>query len=434
MRKVLCILILALLLTGCADPVQPAEPTESTAAESEPTTIKTQPTDTVPTDPAVRNYEDIKAIWLSQYDLWDVYLSHGTQREREDFASRMAQILDNIAGLGFNTVFLQVRPNGDSMYPSEYYPMSKYVVGQYGVEAAYDPVAIIVTLARERELSVHAWINPMRCIRTEELEAVSAQYPIRQWYDDPEKNGTYLVQSGAYWYLNPAYEEVRSLIIDGAAELLHRYHFDGLHMDDYFYPTTEESFDSAAYAEFGGGESLDEFRRENLNILVAALYSTARSGGEGVRFGISPAGNLNTVYHSQYADVYTWCAEPGYVDYICPQVYFGLEHERFDFVTVCNTWQGILAEESVALVIGMTFEKALSQEDNYAGTGQNEWKEHQDVLKRCLEYTTQLPKCRGVSVFSYQHFFDPVSGEPVVATAQERENFIPVLGELTWQP
>lgn len=430
MKKLLYILIFALLLSGCVRGGDATVPTTEPVAVT-PSMEVTQPQPTE-TEPPRLQYPDFKAIWLSQYDLWDVYLSNGTQRDRDDFTARMAQILDNIGANGFNTVLLQVRPNGDSMYPSAYYPMSKYVVGEYGREASYDPVEIIVALAKERKLSIHAWINPMRCMKTEELEALDASWQLRKWYEDPQCRGTYIVQSGTFWYLNPAYEEVRQLILDGAAELLEEYAFDGLHMDDYFYPTTDVAFDEAVYGELGSGRSLEEFRRENLNLLVSALYTATKSSGEGKLFGISPAGNITTVYNSQYADVYTWCSEPGYIDYICPQVYFGMEHQNFDFVTVCNTWQSIISEEHVALIIGMTFEKALSQEDPYAGTGRDEWKEHQDVLRRCLEYTVSLPKCRGISAFSYQHFYSPVTGEPVAGTAQEREQFIPLLQEVSW--
>ncbi len=438
MKKVLLLVILSLLLIGCGQKEMTAEP--SVQGDIPPLT-QTQPeateqTQTVPTDPPVQDISEIsdfKGIWLSQYDLTSIYTENGVQRDESDFVSRVAEVLDNIKNQGFNTVVLQLRPNADSMYPSDYYPMSRYVVGEYGLDAAYDPVAHIVELAKNRGLSIHAWINPMRAMTTENLEKVGDVYPIRQWYNDTDKNGTYIVQSGAYWYLNPAYEEVRQLIIDGAVELLNRYDFDGLHMDDYFYPTTDSAFDAAAYSELGGTLSLDEFRRDNLNKLVASLHFVTKSGGAGKVFGISPAGNIGTVYERQYADVYTWCSEAGYIDYICPQVYFGLEHQNFDFVSVCNTWQGIIQTDAVDLLIGMSFEKALSQVDAYAGTGKNEWKEHTDILKRCLKYTNQLEKCRGVCVFSYQHFYDPVTGEPVEGTAAEREAFVPVLEAITWQ-
>ena len=457
MKKILIAAAVFLLLTGCAlhgqGSVPPEEPSADTSSaytapeetqSSAPTEtgnadpLEPPTTETAPRDPqkvAKENPEtgDFKAIWLSQYDLWDIYLSDGVQRVREDFTDRMSRVLDNIRAQGFNTVLLQVRPNGDSMYPSVYYPMSKYVVGQYGREADYDPVEIIVSLAKARNLSIHAWINPMRCMTTAELEQVDDAFLIRRWYDDPERNGSYIVQHGSYWYLNPAYEEVRQLILIGAAELLDNYDFDGIHMDDYFYPTTDAAFDAGAYAACGEGMALDAFRRENLNILVSGLYEVTKACGKEKLYGISPAGNIRTVYDSHYADVYTWCSREGYIDYICPQVYFGLEHQSFDFVSVCNTWQDIIQSDSVDLIIGMTMEKALSREDKYAGSGKNEWQEHQDILKRCLEYTAKLSKCRGISVFSYQHFFSPVTGEEVAGTAAERENFVPLLQEITWQ-
>lgn len=443
MKRILILAVIFLFMfSGCVRE-ESQTPTELSQQWENPTVVQTQPVQspmtepalTVPTEPPTQNvmdFSDFKGIWLSQFDLHQIYLENGVQRGEADFIGRMAQVLDNVKKLGFNAVMLQIRPYGDSMYPSAYYPMSKYVVGEYGNMAEYDPVAIIVELAKERGLAIHAWINPMRCMATEDLCQVSDDYLIRQWYDDPDRNGTWLVHSGKYWYLNPAYEEVRNLIVDGAAEILERYDFDGLHMDDYFYPTTDAAFDAASYAELGGGLSLEEFRRNNLNMLVASLYEITKGLHQNKMFGISPAGNMNTVYQQQYADVYTWCSEEGYIDYICPQVYFGLEHQKFDFVSVCNTWQDIILTDSVDLIIGMTFEKALTLVDAYAGTGKNEWREHTDILKRCLEYTVELEKCSGICVFSYQHFYDPVTGEEIAGTAAERGEFVPALSTITW--
>ena len=369
--------------TGQASPTEPVQtsaPTQQTeATEPDQTSTPTQQTEeTLPVDAPLQTTQGIKAIWLTQFDLSDVYGTGKSQRSEKDFTEKTRVILQNIRDMGFDTVFLQIRPNADSMYPSAYFPMSKYVVGEYGKQADYDPVALLVQLARETGLSIHAWINPLRGMKEEELALVGAEYPIGQWATDEEKLGTYLVPYNGMWYLNPAYPEVRKLIADGAREALERYGFDGLHIDDYFYPTTEESFDARAFADMGGGRTLAEFRRQSLNALVGLLYETAH--GQGAVFGVSPAGNINTVYNSHYADVYTWCSQPGYVDYLCPQVYFGLEHEKFDFASVCRTYADIISREEVVLLVGMTFGKAFSGEDPYAGTGKNEWKEHKDVL------------------------------------------------------
>lgn len=449
--------VLPALPTGTELPAEPSEetapptmPADTVAPDTNPTVPSTAPTappqttppstpvqtvpttpPTVPTTPVQTREESIKAIWLTQFDLEDVYKKGETQREKKEFTKLAETIMENIASMGFNTVFLQLRPNADSMYPSEVYPMSKYVVGQYGGSAAYDPVAILVTLAREKGLSVHGWINPYRAMKEQELSLAGEDHTLGQWAADPDKLGDYLVLYKGTWYLNPAYPEVRQLIAAGSAEAMTRYGLDGLHIDDYFYPTTDEAFDRSAYEKLGGGRSLAAFRRENVSALVSLLYETAHAAG-GV-FSVSPAGNIGTVYESHYADVYTWCSEEGYLDYICPQVYFGLEHQTYDFVSVCRTFSEIIKTDSVKLLVGMTFGKALSGEDPYAGSGKNEWKTHSDVLKRSLETTRALPNCRGVAVFCYQYLYDPVTGKTVEQTRLERENFLPVLQTIRWE-
>lgn len=237
------------------------------------------------------------------------------------------------------------------------------------------------------------------------------------------------------WYLNPAYDEVVDLICAGAEEALRLYDFDGLHMDDYFYPTTDPSFDADAYASYqasGGALELAEFRRKALDDLVYQLHEMTGKSRVGRIFGISPGGNVDRVFHTQYADVYLWCGVDGYIDYICPQVYFGLEHGSYDFVKVCRTYQDMIQTDSVDLIIGMTFGKAFSGEDPWAGSGKDEWKSRKDVLVRCLKATLDLEDCQGVAVFCYQYFFDPLTGQSIAETAEERDHFVPAFQEITW--
>ena len=46
---------------------------------------------------------------------------------------------------------------------------------------------------------------------------------------------------------------------------------DGIHFDDYFYPTTDPAFDAADYAASGTALARDDWRRENVNALVELL-------------------------------------------------------------------------------------------------------------------------------------------------------------------
>ena len=389
----------------------------------------------VPDHPEVID-SDWKAIWLSQFDMQPIYTNGSKQRDETDFRNRMAEVLDNVQSDGFNTVVLQLRPNADSIYPSDVYPPSKYATGSYANEFTYDPVAIIMELCRERNLSVHGWINPMRGMSEDEIKQLDDKYLIKQWYNDASKKGDYIVFVNKNWYLNIAHPEVRGLICDGAAEILAKYDMDGIHMDDYFYPTTDASFDSKAYSTYrkaGGTLSLADWRKDCLSTLVAELYATVKTHDLRALYGISPAGNINTVRDSHYADVDTWCANPGYIDYIIPQVYFGFEHASWAFDKTCQIWQDIIQTDYVSLIVGMTFGKALSGVDNYAGAaGKDEWTRHKDIMLRSLQYTEELEKCVGVTVFCYQYLWDRSDGSIVAGTKQEHEAFSAYLKDATW--
>ncbi len=384
------------------------------------------------------NYRNVKAMWLSQYDLNNVYGDTAGQRSEDDFKKRISKILENVAGIGINTVIVQVRPNADSMYPSEFYAPSSFVVGAYGNDFDYDPFKVIVEQAHELGLSMHAWINPMRAMTTADIEKLDSKYQLKKWWNDSSVREKYLPVVDSRVYLNVGEPEVRKLIVDGAREILQKYGVDGLHMDDYFYPTQSTSFDASSFAALGNGASLGDWRRENLNKLVSEIYSAVKSVNEDILFGISPAGTIEKDYEQLYADVYTWCGKVGYIDYICPQIYFGLEHGTQAFGMNVKKWNGTVKAEGVKLWFGMTLGKALSGsqgvQDQYAGTenGKTEWIRNKDVLKRCLEKSLTADKCTGVAYFCYQYFWDPVSGAEVNGTRAERNNFLPLLRTIEW--
>ena len=434
MGTLMLVALLSVMLTGkdvgrTGEPVTSGDTTSKAEIEREEQTV-------VKEIYQAQNPDNMKAMWLSQFDLSPVYTDGHCQRDRQEYTKLIKRVLDRVVETGVNTVIVQLRPNMDSMYPSEICPMSKYVVGEYGLEADYDPFEILLSEAHERGLSVHAWINPLRGMLAEEIEAIPEKYPVRQLYESDATRGKILVLHDGRWYLNPAYEAARELIASGAREILENYEVDGLHMDDYFYPSgCTEAFDESAYLAYLRTEdwiSLSAFRRMQINTLVRELYAMAKETNETILFGISPSGNMNTNYNLLGADVYTWCGEKGYVDYICPQVYWGMEHETYDFVSVCKTFDDMIKVNSIRLVIGMTLGKAYSKYDPYAGSGSWEWRDHTDILYRCLQHTQTLNHCSGVSYFCYQYFYNPVSGASVPETQTERNLFVPLLKNICW--
>lgn len=401
------------------------------------------------------NYDNMKAMWLSQLDLIPVYYDeeNGLQRTEDDFAAKIDMVMKNLKDSGFNTVVVQVHPDCDSMYLSEYYPWSDYMNGNsnrkadqelkdddaakitattYGNTSLYDLMPIMIDAAHKYELSFQAWINPMRAYAINEIEYVNDSYLIKQWYNDPEKSQTYLFQTTRRVYLNPAYEEVRQYIVNVATEICRYYDVDGVHMDDYFYPSNDPTYDTAAFEAQDDFNTLIEFRRNNINTLVKQIYDAVKAENPDMLFGISPGGNINTNMNSLAADVKSWCSTPGYVDYICPQIYFGFEHATVPFDKLSQDWINLNTEESVDMVLGLCMHK-IGREDQYAGAGRYEWQENSDILKRSFEWMAErLDTVDGFCIFSYQYMFNPVTGEKVDYTTAEVDGFLPVMQGINW--
>ena len=380
------------------------------------------------TTPPAREDTYLRGVWISQFDMQPIYRDGRKQREKNDYVNYIDVMLSALEQDNFNTIFLQLRPNGDSMYPSEFYPLSKYVAGKYGGELEYDPVEIFVSMAKERGFSVHGWLNPLRLMTETEMEAVSEDFLIKKWYT--EGTGQVKPWEGVL-YLDPAYPEVRELICKGASEMLVKYDLGGIHMDDYFYPTREEAFDEEEFAQ-SGCDSLEEFRCDNINALVSMLYCTAHAWGK--VYGVAPAGNLYSLKKGYFADVEAWCRE-GYVDYLMPQLYFGFENKYCPFPQILKDWADLTEGSNVKLYAGLAAYKAVQarqgEPDTYAGTeaGKREWIDHTDVLARSLEALYGEARAAGYCFFSYSYLYHRSTGEVREELLPEYQAFAPLLQE-----
>lgn len=349
------------------------------------------------------NYSVQKGIWISYLE----YSSAMTNRSATEFREIIGEYFDNICSIGLNTVYVQARAFGDAYYKSEFFPTGDRYNGTIGAKMKYDPLEIMVEEAHSRGLSIHAWINPMRLMTDSQIKTLSDDYIVKKWYN--ENNGTYIVKSGDRWYLNPAYPEVEKLITDGITEIVSGYDVDGVQIDDYFYPTTDKSFDSTAYAESGTLKSLSEWRKDNINSMVKKMNRAVHKANPTALFGISPQGSIDNNYDELYADVKTWCSSSDYCDYILPQVYFGFENASLPYEDTIAEWSSMTSSGNVRLVIGLAGYK-IGQTDNYAGkNGKNEWINNSDMLARQVSAAEKLSNYGGTAIFRYGSVFEPDS-------------------------
>lgn len=401
-RMIGFLLLFCLLMSGCGQRTGPYYWSQDIAGLRELLHSPAQETAAPAEEEPPQEITQIRAVWIPvmQYAEWM------TGKTEAEFRDQVRAAFRACAALGLNCVFLHVRAYGDAYYDSDLFPHGSYLTG------SYDPLAIMAAEAHQAGLEAHAWINPLRLKTPENMAQIPDTYLLRQWYDDPEKNGTYMKPSGSNLWLDPAYPEVRQLIADGAAEILAHYEVDGIHIDDYFYPTQDPAFDAAAFAESGAAD-LAQWRRDNCNALVKELYDTAKSYGK--CFSISPQGDPETNYEQLYADVALWSREPGYCDWIIPQLYYGFENEHCPFQEMLAQWTE--AAQSAKLVIGLAPYK-IGQEDSWAGTGRTEWQTHGDVLSR--EAALALEKTDGISLYAYASLFYP-SAQTAPAVSEERQ-------------
>lgn len=314
---------------------------------------------------------DFRGLWVSTVVNID-YPSKPTT-DPAILKSEAIKILDMAQDTGFTAVFLQVRPTADAFYKSGIFPWSKYLTGKQGVAPSngFDPLKFWVDEAHKRGLELHAWINPYRVTKKE------AGQPAHDFASlapsNPAKlNPQWVVKySDGNLYFDPGIPEVRQLIVDGVLEIIRNYDVDGIHFDDYFYPGASFN-DQATYSKYkSAGQSLDDWRRENVNTLIRDCYKAIKATRSEVRFGVSPFGiwanrssnpkgsdtNGLQSYYSHYADSLKWIQE-GIIDYIAPQLYWNIGYAAADYSKLLTWWKNAVSGTGVDLYIGQAAYKA----------------------------------------------------------------------------
>lgn len=348
--------------------------------------------------PEVFADEEMRAVWIP-------YLC----QEGIDRAAIDRMICDCVE-LGCNTVIFHARPFGDAVYDSDIFPWSHVITGTQGQAPAdgFDPLAYAVEQAHARGMELHAWINPLRIQLAggSRPSALSEDNPYTVWRTDSNPaNDVWVVDYNSGKFYNPAYPQVRQLLVDGMVELVRNYSIDGIHWDDYFYPAADESFDDSlmytAYTEAGGTMTLLQWRTDNINTLIRSSYAAVKAIDPDCSFGISPQGNFGNCLRIG-ADVYEWCSSPGYIDYICPQVYWSFDNTIAPFEPRCRQWRDIVTQPGIDLYIGLALYKAAGTADG------GKWqKSDRDIADQIECLRGEDIRAEGFMLYSYQYLDMP---------------------------
>lgn len=347
--------------------------------------------------------------------VWVPFMSLSVEDEgtKEAFEKKFDEIVKTSKEHNMNTLIVHVRPYGDALYPSEYYPWSHILTGTQGKDPGYDPLEYMIDTAHAAGLEFHAWINPLRMKVSQTPQKLSADNPHNLWKNDDDKtNDDWTLSWDGDIYLNPASAGARRYIIDSIEELIRNYAVDGIHFDDYFYPTSDAEYDKASYQAYR--ESLDEnatpltltaWRTANISSLIAGVYNRIHALTDQVVFGVSPQGNIENDL-GMGADVYDWGSIQGYVDYLCPQIYVSFDHALLPYDQTAQQWRELTSNSNVKLYIGLAVYKAGSDADE--GT----WEGSNDILKQQIEYGRNLG-ADGFMLYAYDYLVNNQTKEEI---------------------
>jgi uncharacterized lipoprotein YddW (UPF0748 family) len=263
-------------------------------------------------------------------------------------------LLDRAAQLHLNTVVFQVRPACDAFYESSLEPWSRFLCGasDQRPEPFYDPLEFAVAEAHARGLELHAWFNPYRAIPSHEEPPLSPRHPAHP--DGLLAHATHAY--GELTLLDPGLPETRAHSTAVILDVVERYDVDAVHMDDYFYPYPQEDEDGETvpfpddetFAAHGGGLSRSDWRRSNVDTFVRELALAVHGLEPWVRVGIAPFGIWRPhhpesvrgldAYEALSADSRRWLSE-GWVDYLSPQLYWGIDFPEQPFADLLDWWE-----------------------------------------------------------------------------------------------
>lgn len=295
---------------------------------------------------------EFRAVWIATVANidWPKTGTDSIEKQKADFIA----ILDTYKKLNYNAVIVQIRSCGDAFYPTQLAPWSRFLTGKEGraPQPYYDPLAWMIEQAHQRGFEFHAWLNPYRATMDTQKDNLSKAHDLFKHRDWMVKYG----ETGKEkYYYNPGLPEVQSHLTAVVEEVVKNYDIDAIHFDDYFYPyrVAGKVFnDAASFKKYSYNQSLEDWRRNNVNTFIKNIYFSIKRIKPWVQFGISPFGVWRnksvdprgsdtqagqTNYDDLYADPIAWM-EGKYIDYLLPQLYWSIDHKTASYSKLIKWW------------------------------------------------------------------------------------------------
>ena len=255
--------------------------------------------------------------------MWFTLNDMGTLRDQ----AKLEAAVDQLAQLGFTTLYPVVWNGGYAYYPSA-------VTQQRGIQdftfrglQGQDPLAELIRLAQARGMQVMPWFEfGFMAPPSSELALKNPR-----WLSQ-KRDGSTLSESaaGEVVRLNPFHPEVQQLLTELVLEVVGAYPVEGIQLDDHFsLPNTfgYDPFTRALYLRETGRAvpsnpedgAWVRWRADKLTAYLRRLRAAVRAKRPGVLISLSP-NYADFAYKLQLQDWRTWVKE-GLVDEVVVQIY-----------------------------------------------------------------------------------------------------------------
>jgi len=347
---------------------------------------------------------EMRAVWIATVE--NIDWPSAPQLTTEAQKAEMIALLDAVQAYNMNTVVFQIRPDADALYASELEPWSEWLTGKQGVapEPFYDPLQFTIAECHKRGLDIHVWLNPYRAIQNTDKTKAASNHVANT---HPEWMLTY----GKKKYFDPGIPAVRNHVARVVSDIVRRYDIDAIHFDDYFYPykiSGVEFPDDNSFKKYCGNfgpQNKEDWRRNNVDLIIKQLHDSIKSIRPTVEFGISPFGVWRNKkndsngsdtragvsnYDDLYADILKWQKEK-WIDYVTPQLYWYIGKEVADYAILAKWW----AEHSYGCNIysGQALYLIDPESKDQAWRGSEE-------ITRQLSLNRSIPEMKGSMYFS----------------------------------
>jgi uncharacterized lipoprotein YddW (UPF0748 family) len=313
----------------------------------------------------------------------------------------LIDLLDELKRDGINTVIFQVRSECDAMYSSAFDPWSFWLTGSQGNPPFpyYDPLEFAIDEAHKRGMELHAWFNPYRADRK---VTGTGSYPKASNHVTVQ-HPDWIIQISTFKFLDPGLPMVRDYVSSVIYDIVSRYDVDGIHADDYFYPYPPDQItnqDAATFAAYPRGfTNLANWRRDNVNLLIAQVNDSIQSVKPWVKFGMSPFGIWKNgvppgisgldAYSTIYCDAIAWLHDRS-IDYLTPQLYWPFGGGQ-DYAKLQPWWADSVAANGRHFYPGHAYYRIAA------------WFNPTEMPNQ-IRFDRNNPKVQGSVFFSAKHF------------------------------